>query len=201
MIFSPNVHDDINRYYRNTYVKFKETGDKLFYIRDVNHTMVRGIDDEQTEFELYLSEEHPYEVDYVIPHKSFFQYKTRACLLQRHPAKQYQRGLSNGNTRIHSLTRSGGVTDVEVSFEVLKAYVAKQSFPSFDKGITSKGKFISVALSPRFAYVPEVKQIFVDMLPVATVDHPNHKIQVFHSVFMPELKALAADSIFEVVHV
>jgi hypothetical protein len=198
MIFSPKNADDIQRYYRNTYVKFHETGDKLFFIRDVSNYVVRGVDEEQTEFELYLSEEFPYEVDYVIPHKSYFQYKNKACMLQRHPAKQYQRGLSNHNTHIYALGRSGQMGQIDTGFDVLKAYVAKQTFPAFDKAVTSKGKIISVAMSPRFAYVPELKQIFADNMLVAWVDHPNHKVNVFHSVFMPEINELAHNSIFEV---
>jgi hypothetical protein len=199
MIFSPKNADDISRYYRHTYVKFHETGDKIFFIRDVNNHMVRGTDDEGTEFELYLSEEFPYEVDYVIPRKSFFQHKNKACLLQRHPAKQYQRGLSHHNTQIHGLSRTGAMNAMDVNFDVLKSYVAKQEFPSFDRGITVKGKNVSVVLSPRFAYVPDIKQIFADLIPVASVDHPNHRIEVFHSVFMPEIQHLASNSIFKVV--
>jgi hypothetical protein len=199
MIFSPKNAEDIQRYYRNTYVKFHETGDRLFFIRDVNTHVVRGRDQDDTEFELYLSEDHPYEVDYVIPRKSFFQYKSRACLLQRHPAKQYQRGLSHNNTRIQSLTRTGGAGDIEVCFDSLKAYVAKQDFPSFDRGVTVKGKNVSIVLSQRFAYVPDIKQIFADLIPVAAVDHPKHRVEVFHPVFLPEIRALAQNSIFEVV--
>lgn len=199
MIFSPKNSEDISRYYRNTYVKFHETGDKLFFIRDVNSHIVRGVDDDQTEFELYLSDEYPYEVDYVIPRKSFFQHKNKACLLQRHPAKQYQRGLSHHNTQILGLSRTGGMNTLDVGFDILKSYVAKQEFPSFDRGVTVKGKNVSIALSPRFAYVPDIKQIFADMIPVAAVDHPNHRIEVFHSVFIPEIQSLANNSIFKVV--
>lgn len=199
MIFIPQNADDISRYYRNTYVKFKETGDKLFHIREINNHVIRGQDEDNTEFELYLSEEFPYEVDYVIPNKSYFQFKNRACLLQRIPAKQYRRGLCHDNTQIITLTRTGSSGSMEVNFESLKAFVSKQTFPSFDKAVTSKGnKMISIALSPRFAYVPDVKHIFVDTVAVATVDHPQHKVIVHFPVFVPEIKALAKGSIFEV---
>src|SRR5687767_7922141 len=107
MLFLPSNVDDINRYYRNTYVKFKETGDRLMYISDVNsHRIVgqadTGGDGPPEEFVIYLSEAHPYEIDYVLPHKSFFQAADKAVLLSRIPAKQYQRGISQHNTSLQT---------------------------------------------------------------------------------------------------
>jgi len=200
MIFNSSNYEDINRYYRNTYVKFRDFGDRLFWIDSVNRNVVSGEDENNQLFELYLNDEYPYEVDYVIPRKSFFQYKNKACLLHRIPARQYQRGISANNTQIVALSRQGSAGQLDINFEVLREYVSKPKFPAFDKGITSKGKFISVALSPRFAYVPEIKAIFVDTKSIGYVDHAAHKVVLTHKIFVPELKALAKDSIFEVVH-
>jgi hypothetical protein len=200
MLFNSANRDDILRYYRGTYVKFPMRGDELFLIRSVDHHVIRGDHESGEEFELYYSDEKPVDVDYVIPHKSYFQYKTRACLLYRIPAKQYNRGLCSNNTVIQSLSRVGNVANHDLNFDLLKAYVAKPNFPEFNKAITSKNKMISVALSPRFAYVPEVKRIYADQTPVATVIHPDHKVVVHHKVFTPEISALAKGSIFEVVN-
>lgn len=199
MLFCPANYEDIHRYYRHTYVKFPERGDELFYIRHVDKYMLTGSHESGEEFVLHYSEELPFNVEFVIPKKSFFQHKNRAYLLQRIPAKQYHRGICGNNTLIQSLNRHGGLATHEVSFDLLKAYVAKPSFPTFDKAITSKGKLISVAMSPRFAYVPECKGIFADHVCVAFVDHAKRKVDVMFDVFVPEIRALAKDSIFEVV--
>ena len=198
MLFCPANYEDIHRYYRHTYVKFPERGDELFYIRHVDRNKLTGHHESGDEFELYYSDDKPYNVEFVIPRKSFFQHKNRAYLLQRVPAKQYNRGICGNNTVIHSLNKNGGLAQHELSFELLKAYVAKPAFPTFDKAVTSKGKLISVAMSPRFAYVPECKGIFVDHLCVAYVDHAHHNIQVLQPVFTAELSAMAKDSFFKV---
>lgn len=199
MLFNSHNYEDISRYYRNTYVKFKETGDTLFYIRDVRPDMVRGTDEEGTEFELYLNEDNPYEVDYVLPNKSYFQYAKRACMLQRIPAKQYRRGICNENVRISSLTKTGGVGNIEVGFESLKAFVSKQAFPSISTVLLQKSKPISVALSPRFAFVPDIGYIFCDQTAVALVDRKAKTVKPLKDVFLPELTQLVEGSNLEIV--
>lgn len=198
MLFTPEQRDDISRYYRHTYVKFPMRGDELFYIQNVESYKITGTHESGEEFMLYYSQENPVDVVFVPPHKSYFQYKNRACMLQRIPAKQYNRGICGNNTSIQSLGRTGNITNHDLGFDLLKAYVAKPSFPSFDKAITSKGKMLSVAMSPRFAYVPETKLIYVDQIAIAQVDHPKKQVNVLNAVFLPEIQALANDSIFEV---
>lgn len=190
MMFVPMFADDINKYYRHTYVKFKETGDTLYYIRDINHRVIRGTDQEGTEFELYLSDEHPYEVDYVLPNKSFFQMAKSACLLQRIPAKQYRRGLCSENTRITRIGKTGNLVSMDLSFDVLKAFVAKQTFPSLSTVLMQKSKPVSVALSSRFAYVPETGVIFADITPVASIDKKEKTVVMLYNIFRPEIEEL-----------
>lgn len=199
MMFVPQFADDINKYYRNTFVKFKETGDTLYYIRDVSHRMIRGTDQDGTEFELYLSDEHPYEVDYVLPNKSFFQLSKSACLLQRIPAKQYRRGLCPENTRVTRIGKTGNLVSMDLSFDVLKAFVAKQSFPSLATVLLQKSKPISVALSPRFAYVPEVGLIVADTTPIAAIDKKEKTILMLHNIFKPEVQELVKNTDLEFV--
>jgi hypothetical protein len=198
MMFVPMYAEDISKYYRHTYVKFKETGDTLYYIRDVNHRMIRGTDQDGTEFELYLSDDHPYEVDYVLPNKSFFQLSKSACLLQRIPAKQYRRGLCSENTRITRIGKTGNLVSLDLSFDVLKAFVSKQTFPSLATVLMKKAP-VSVALSPRFAYVPEIGAILADLNIVAYVDKKEKKIKMVHQIFKPEVQELAKNTDMEIV--
>jgi hypothetical protein len=200
MLFHSSNYDDIIKYYKNTYVKFKETGDRLFYIRTVDRHSVRGIDQDDTEFELWLSDDHPYEVDYILPNKSFFQFNKRACLLQRIPAKQFQRGLSGNNTKITALTKAGSNNNLDLNFELLKSFVAKQHFPDFITAVRNKGRFASVALSSRFAYVPDRASIMLDNTIVAQVDKDNKRIVMSYKIFYPEVCKLTEDSNYEVVY-
>jgi hypothetical protein len=200
MRFSSDNYEDIQRYYRSTYVKFQECGERLFYIRDVHHEIVRGTDEDGTEFELYLNHDDPYEVDYVLPNKSYFQFAKRACMLQRIPAKQYRRGICTENVRLTALTKTGGLSNVELSFASLKAFVSKQAFPSIKTVLTMKNKPLSVAISPRFAFVPETGDIFADQLRVAVVNKKEQKITILQPVFRKEVEALVEGIQMEMIH-
>ena len=144
------------------------------------------------------SDDHPYEVDYVLPNKSFFQLSKSACLLQRIPAKQYRRGLCNENTRITRIGKTGNLVSLDLSFDVLKAFVSKQTFPSLATVLIKKAP-ISVALSPRFAYVPEISAILADLNIVAYVDKKEKKINMVHQIFKPEVQELAKNTEMEIV--
>lgn len=196
MLFTPSNTDDISRYYKGTYIKFKETGDSLFYVQQVRDDVVSGKAADGTPFELYLSHDHPYEVDYVLPHKSFFQWGEHACLLQRIPAKQYQRGISGNNVSISGLRSSGAQVDIGIGFDVLKAFVSKQVFLSLDTAILADK--ISVALSPRIAFVPHTRKLFIDFLCVGQLTPKRKGVKCFNNIFRPELERLVMDTAYKV---
>jgi hypothetical protein len=200
MLFNSYTWEDINRYYRQTYIKFKETGDTLFYIRDVRPERVSGTDEDGTEFALHLNYDDPYEVDYILPNKSYFQYAKRACMLQRIPAKQYRRGICSDNVRITGLSKTGGIAAIDVNFESLKAFVSKQAFPSLRTVLLQKQKPLSVALSPRFAYVPEGGFLFCDQTCVAKVEKRAKTIQILQPIFKPEIDVLIDGADLEIVN-
>jgi hypothetical protein len=200
MQFNSHNWEDIQRYYRHTYIKFKETGDTLFYVRDVRPDKVTGTDQDGTEFALHLNYDDPYEVDYILPNKSYFQYAKRACMLQRIPAKQYRRGICADNVRITGLSKTGGIVAIDVTFDTLKAFVSKQAFPSLNTVLMQKQKPLSVALSPRFAFVPVGGFLFCDQTCVAQVDTKTKKVTVLHNIFMPEIKQFIEGTNLEFVN-
>jgi hypothetical protein len=200
MQFNTETWEDIQRYYRQTYLKFKETGDTLFYIRDVRPDKVTGTDENGTEFALHLNYDDPYEVDYILPNKSYFQYAKRACMLQRIPAKQYRRGICADNVRITGLSKTGGLVAIDVTFDSLKAFVSKQAFPSLSTVLMQKQKPLSVALSPRFAFVPVGGFLFCDQTCVAQVDAKAKTILILHSIFKPEIENLIEGCKLEIIN-
>lgn len=185
MLFTPANRDDIKRYYTGTYVKFKEHGDMLFQIKDVGYDKVTGILEDGRPFSLYMSDEFPYEVGYVLPHKSYFQYKGDAMLLERIPAKQYYRGLREDNTQVGYI-RNGGVVFAGLSFELLKAFVTKQQFYTLSGAINAKN-FKSCVLNSRMMYNRSTKQIYVDFIPVAFVTEGI--INMTRPIFREEVEA------------
>jgi hypothetical protein len=187
MLFDSSHRDDILRYYRGTYVKFKETGDQLFYIEHVDGIKVSGTHESGRPFVLYLNDETPYEVDYILPHKSFFQYKGQAIQLARIPAKQYFRGCCSQNVSLAYLY-NGSLKFMDLGFEVLMSFVKKPAFPNLRAAIGSAD--ISTAMSPRMMYVKSNKQLYVDFVPVAKVNPGKLTIYVTKPIFKDEILAL-----------
>lgn len=187
MQFTPSNREDINKYYRGSFLKFKETGDLLFYLQGVDSNVVTGTIEDGRDFKIYLAEEEPYEVDYILPHKSFFQYGENACMLQRVPAKQYHRGITNENTRISYRDPGTAIpAKVAIGFDPLKAFVKKQKF--FTLSEATKQDLTSAVLAPRIMYMRTNKQIFIDFTPVARVAMSEKKITMLLPVFTEEIK-------------
>lgn len=188
MLFIPENRDDISKYFRHSFLKFKETGDTLFYISHVDHNIVKGTLEDGREFNLYLAAEEPYEVDYVLPHKSFFQFGPDAVMLQRIPARQYHRGLTQENTSLSYRTPDGGVKQLEVSFSTLKAFVTKQKFSTLSEACKQgSAKTNSVVLSPRMMFMCHHRHIFMDFTPIAQVFPETKKIKMLAPIFQEEV--------------
>lgn len=199
MKFSSDNHADISKYYNNCFIKIKESGDLLFFIQHVGKTEVRGVCETGAEFVIHLDNDNPYEIDYVLPHKSFFQYGKDAVQLYRTPAKQYYRGLNQQNTNVVKLSNNGASFEgMKLNFDVLKAFVSKQPFFSLSEA-TGKGKGIegtnhSYALTTRLMYHRVSKGLYVDMVRIADVEVPNKTIHFTHPIFKAEVLGFLAQS-------
>lgn len=203
MIFVPSSANDIERYYLHTYVKFQETGDRLFFIEGVSKHKVSGTCDDDTPFDLYLSDEFPYEVSYVLPNKSYFQVNEHAYLMERKPAKQYKRGLCGENV---SISRHRGGTEFMncmIGFGLLKAFVAKQAFYTLKDAFLNADKKSSVAVSSRMMYVPKGGRLFIDKTQIATIR--GHKgtsaktIELHQPIFREEVEAVMDKQFFTII--
>ena len=183
MDFMSSNWRDIQKYYECTYVKFVEFGDKLFYIQRVRENVIEGINEDDTAFQLYLSDEHPYAVNYLLPHKAVFQWKDSVYILQRIPARQYRRGLCSDNTMLTNVA-TGNNTDI--NFSSLKAFVSKQKYASFGQAFNSKEKTKAIALTNRMTYL-RTGYILFDQKRVASFDFERKVIKMVHKIFLPEI--------------
>jgi len=110
MLFVPSVWQDIRKYYENSYVKFLEYGEELFFITRVRENGILGTDASGAEFSLSLDEDAPYHLTYNLPHKGLFQMDNSTYLLHRVPAQQYSRGITNNNTKIVEVASGKAIT-------------------------------------------------------------------------------------------
>lgn len=194
MQFVPDVWRDIDRYYKDTWVKFREFGDRLFYIHHVSSEQVTGKDQDGDEFVLYLTNELPYSLSYVLPHRAVFQHKTDALILQRIPARQYKRGLSSENTRICRVV-DGKELDFAIGY--LNSYVNKQSYATLREALFETSKSKSLALGGRFAYDRLDQRLFLDSKIIAKFNREMNVLRVL-SLFRPDLEELIRIDPFEV---
>lgn len=168
MQFTSENVEDIRRYYIGSYVKFKETGDILYNLTSVNNFFVEGRSQNGDILKLYLDNAYPYEIEYVLPHKSYYQYKDVAAQLFRIPAKQYQRGIGPENTEIRALV-AGEFVKVPLNFDSLAAFVDKQTFYSLNDAIHAEGKQ-SCVLTSRMAFDRSDFSIYMDLTRIASVE-------------------------------
>lgn len=207
MQFTPENKSDIQKYYVGTYVKFRAHvvdkslhPDTLFYIESVDSSKVYGKCEDGNQFVIWLSEKFPFEVDYVLPHKSFFQHGDHAVLLERIPAQQYFRGVSGENTRMTYLNEKGVVKTQSITFNSLKEYVTKQAFLSLQGAIGAAT--VSCVLSPRMQYHRPTKTIYIDHCPVARVDQQHHLIKMLKPIFREEVEEMLrndGDTMFKII--
>ena len=190
MLFTSSSSGYIEKYFHGTFVKFKEFGDKLFKITSVSCNSVMGVDQDDMDFELCLSDYHPYEVDYVLPHRAVFQYKDRAMLMQRVPARQYKRGLCDQNVRIVDI---GSGETTSIGFPILKSYVTKQKYFTLTEAIKHKGKLKSYALNSRMSFISATKVLKIDTSKIGFYDSPTNTLFV-NKLFAPDVLSLMKDN-------
>jgi hypothetical protein len=193
MLFIPENQNDIAKYFRQSFLKFKPSEgdewnpDTLFFIDNVDRFIVTGKVDDGREFKIYLSNDHPYVVDYILPHKSFFQYGDHAVLLERVPARQYFRGITCENTALHYRKPDGTIANQDLSFKTLQAYVKKQKFFTIQEALAQR-KVKSCVMNSRMMIVPDTRSIYVDFTEIAKVEPDNKTIKMTAPLFLPELR-------------
>ena len=175
---------DVQKYFENSYIKIQGYGDKLFFVNRVRENMIVGVDENDTLFELYLSNKEPFELDYVLPHRAVFQHGDEALFLRRNPSRQYRRGLHADNTAVVYIATG---TNCDLNFYILKSYVEKQKYMSFMEAVDHKGSMRSMALSPRMSYIRAGGEIRMDMTTIAVVNHEKKTIRIKRPIFKPEI--------------
>lgn len=190
---------DIQRYYQGTWVKFKESGELLHEISEVGPNYITGFDENGDKFRLTLSDEVPYHLDYVLPHRAMFQHGHHAYMLQRVPARQYFRGVCESNTRF---IRVHDGQKVDFSLELLKAFVNKPQYRTLRSCYEQKYKGSqakSWALNARAAYYAQdgYQMILMDNKVVAKCNHEKNVITANRVVY-EDVFALVKQAPFEV---
>lgn len=179
---------DVQKYYQDSYVKFdREYGDKLHYIYKVRLEGVLYRDSDNKEGILYMDHDNPYELEYIMPHKSMFQHGANCFLLTRVPAKQYSRGLTNTNCHFQWVDPLGKWRPADFDWSVLNAYTNKPAFRSIADCVRDPAGRSSEALSKRLAIAGSL--LFCDTFKIGRVDSVKKNLHVV-DLFRAEVEKL-----------
>ena len=186
MIFHKSTYNDIQKYYTDNIVKFKETGDRLWHIVSIRPDEIKCIDADGFEIHIDLNEE--YEVDYPLPGRVVYQDGSYACLLSRKPAKQYNRGIHTQNTSVQFLRKAGDWANYGMSLQKLQQFVDKPAYQTVETIDWDCG-YESWALNRYFA-VSKLGAIKCLSKTIGAFDFNTKKIKLSSSLFKSEVKSL-----------
>lgn len=193
MIFNQTNWEDIKKYFHQTYMKFPLIGDEVVFVDGVSPEGLTGkfLSPEKhgegvSGWTFTFSNRENVDIEFILPRKSFFDYRGNACLLSRLPTKQYKRGLCNDNVSISMLTE-GGFQGLHVTLEIINAYASKSAY----QGFRMETGF-SYTVAPRVA-VDMSGKIYVDRIRVGYVDPNKGIINVNSELFLPEFNRILAD--------
>lgn len=191
-------YEDVRRYYKNTYVKFKETGDHVWFIREVDPEKLVAVDDKGEEVAIDLYKE--YEIEYIIPGKTAFQFGDRAYALRRIPLRQFYRGMHPENTEFVELAADGKWRKQNLSFDIVQGFVNKPVYWQIQDVIPAalKGEGLSWALSPQIAVSVNGEVMTVSGTSIGRVGFLN-KMMACNKLFVPELERLGLFNSFELI--
>lgn len=184
-------YQDISKYYKHTYVKLPQFGDKIFFVQSIQRERVELIDEEAHLFHIELAEvgEPAFSLEYVLPHRAVFGYKGSVVLLTRIPARQFRRGCCTDNTKIMDLFTGRGL---EVNFTTLQAFVNKPNYFSLREALYQEfpKTMVGVAITDRFSFHRNTQALYVDHQHIATFVRERGQFEVHRPIFLPEIRNL-----------
>lgn len=159
MYADPTTWSDIEKYYGETNVKFKEQGDRVFTIDAVSERYISAhhIDDAHNNFPVLIDISEGYDLSYTIPRKACFQFNNNALMIYRIPAKQWKKGACNSNCGFSSL--GNGWSSLTYCTKLLQSYCNKNTYCTVDD--LKKPNYKSFAFNHRLS-LNVAEKLFLD---------------------------------------
>lgn len=186
MIFHRSTYSDIQKYYPDNIVKFKETGDRLWQIRSINSDEIRCVDTDG--FEIFIDLDEPYEVDFTLPGRVVYQNGMHASMLARIPAKQYNRGIHSHNTALYYLRSDGSWSNGGFNIQKLQQFVDKPSYQEVGLINFASDEYNSWALS-RHISICRAGYVFALNTQIGYFNYHDKTLSV-NALFKPEVALL-----------
>lgn len=155
---SAATYKDVAKYFHGTYLIVPEVNpQRVFYLQDEGPEGLLLSDTENGE-KGYISFSDGFEYTLQSPlatKKQWFQHGASTYLVQRVPARQWQKGISDQNTTIHKLSLSGALQGTCLSAGLLNALLRWEPPQEIKLGPTE-----TLALSSQYAYCGKTSGVF-----------------------------------------
>lgn len=189
MFLNANNYEDGEKYFGQTYVKIKEYGDTICLVEKVTPEAIWLTDEYDqkvcVELDGATTGKPGYNLEFILPKKTWFQSGATALFLTRIPARMWKKGISKNNTSVHCL-KLGSFVGVSLSFQTLHAYVNKPFYATVED--MYENDWSSVALSPRFA-LSKGGDLFLDMTKIGIYDKATNTL-IVKKLFVPDVTPL-----------
>ncbi len=166
MEFNEIVRDFVQRYEKTfIWVSPPDSNEEsLFYVDKVtaDKTKIANLTLTSPEFgKIILNMGTAHTLKFKYPPVGVFQYKHDSYMFRRNPAKQYRRGLCEGNSYTHEVHHKlVGSSPRDLTFDLLSAAYQAQSYSFKDAlRMLESGKYRSVALRNNFSLVLPVSPV------------------------------------------
>lgn len=196
MIVTKENVEDVKKYFQGTFVKFKEEGDKVYKISSVgtSHLVAQDSTGEEIEVNVFSATDtkhKPYEIDYVIPKRTVYQYGDCAAMLYRVPARMWRKGMDPRNTEFVIFKENGQAGKLEMTHSIIEGFVNKPGYYTFDDAVNNfqNGEsLLSAALSPR-VFITRKGGVHIDQVLVGRWTPIKREVTV-KSIFVSDLQPL-----------
>ena len=183
--FTSDGSRDFRQRYEGTFGFHTTESKKRLLVRiiSVNEEEMKFEDKGRSEYVAYS--DHGTEFEFLSPVKRMFDHRGKLSLIFRRPARQYQRGISQANTQI--LTISTGAV-LAPTFQNLTCAFADEGFNGAKFKLWEKGERDEIVLSPMLGVAG--KRVFLYNVDIGTVEERTFKVA---GLFLQEVKDCVRD--------
>lgn len=189
-------YEDVKKYYQGTWVKIEECGERIYTVDKVTSKYTdlsspsRGEGDDEAEIRIDM--EVGYNLNYVIPKKTVYQYGERALLLQRVPARMWRKGMDAKNTEFLSLDEKGNWKKTALATPVIEGFINKPSYYSVEDALVGFDNALESAALTRRVTLTKGGGVFIDTVYVGKLEK---KGLAFKAIYESNLAPLFPPSI------
>lgn len=186
-----NARDWVQRY-QGTYGKYHKDGRSvLCYLSKIDLDSDRPClyfkDSNNCDYHLYVDNAQGVEWEFLLPESKYYNTPKGVYYIQRRAARQFQRGISNNNTIVNTITGRGSIP-AKLGFDILLA--VDSAFTSVD-AYDYHTKWGAVALSSQICLAATGVYVASSMIGTYTWENASPDIQLVGDagkMFMQEVK-------------